>query len=254
MSQQAIAQLYDYLRKGTWIHHGERASTHTAYRHFMGKGSYNKGIPSLYYPEFFAIQAIFPQDPNDKDMHKAVQQLYETVSSHWSIKATPGIPFFPRLEDSERELRLILGNHPVRSKLVGTSIPHPSLATPLVSRQPPRPEAQNSSFQSAPNTSSNSSGPVANSPSGMSPHLAGINMKFMEYDRRVADLERMLKEKKEEVKDKDFQMNSLGYKQRFEHAQQQLQETQQELQDMQHRYCESQMLLRKYQEKAHMEA
>ncbi|KAL9568697.1 hypothetical protein ACKAV7_007127 [Fusarium commune] len=215
MSQQAIRELCKYLERGTWIHYSERASNHPAYRRFMGKGSsYNRGVPTLYYPEFFVIQAIFPLDPSKKDVHKAVQQL---------------------------------------------SIPHLFLAVPPVATQSPRPEAQSLSFQSScdsitvtpstPSLPSNSRAPVTNPPSGISPHLAGINMKFIEYDQRVAGLERMLKEKEEEVKDKDFQMNNLGYKQRFEQAEQQLQETQQELRDTQHRYRESQMLLNKYQEK-----
>ncbi|KAG7413703.1 hypothetical protein Forpe1208_v007115 [Fusarium oxysporum f. sp. rapae] len=260
MSQQAIRELCKYLEKGTWIHHSERASNHPAYRRFMGKGSsYNRGVPTLYYPEFFVIQAIFPLDPSKKDIHKAVQQLYEEVSSHWGTKVTPGIPSFPRLEDSDRELRLILGNQPTQSNLVRRSMPHPFLAVSPVATQSPRPEAQSLSFQSSrdsitvtpstPSLPSNSRAPVTNPPSGISPHLAGINMRFIEYDQRVADLERMLKEKEEEVKDKDFQMNNLGYKQRFEQAEQQLQETQQELRDTQHRYRESQMLLNKYQEK-----
>ncbi|KAF5614221.1 uncharacterized protein FSUBG_101 [Fusarium subglutinans] len=258
MSRQALAEIFDYLKRGEWIHPAERASAHPAYRRFMGKSSYNGGVPTLYYPEFLVVQAIFPQDRDNPDIHVAVRKLYETVSKHWGMKAIPGIPFFPRLQDSDRELRLLVGNHPIRSKTVGRS--DPFLTTPLASRPSPRPEVQESSFQntqdnvlvspSAPSTSSNSARPAPNPPSGLSPYLAGINMKFTENEQRIADLERKLKEKEQEVKDKDFQMDNLGYKQRYEQALEQTLETQRALRDTRQRCRELEMLLNKYEEKS----
>ncbi|KAF5634605.1 hypothetical protein F52700_5798 [Fusarium sp. NRRL 52700] len=263
MSQQAIAELFDYLQRGEWIHPGERASAHTAYRRFMGKGSYNGGVPTLYYPEFFVIQAIYPQDPDNPDIHVAVRNLYETVSRHWGMKATPGVPFFPRLQDSDRELRLLVGNHPIRSKIVGRrSDPGPFPTTPLASRPSPRPEVQESGFQntqdsivvtpSAPSTSGNSARPAQNPnpPSSISPYVADINMKFLEKEQRIADLERKLKEKEQELKDKDFQMDNLGYKQRYEQAQEQNLEAQRALRDTRQRCRELEGLLNKYEEKS----
>jgi hypothetical protein len=49
MHRQAIAEIFDYLVRGEWIHSTERASAHPAYRRFMGKSSYNGGLPTLYY-------------------------------------------------------------------------------------------------------------------------------------------------------------------------------------------------------------
>ncbi|KAF5577762.1 hypothetical protein FPCIR_11920 [Fusarium pseudocircinatum] len=237
MSQQAIAELFDYLQRGEWIHTAERASSHTAYRNFMGRNG---------------------RDRDDPDIHVAVRNLYETASRHWGMKATPGVPFFPRLQDSDRELRLLVGNHPIRSKTVGRSDPSPFLTTPLASRPSPRPEVQESGFQntqdsiivspSAPSTSSNSARPAPNLPS-ISPYVADINMKFLEKEQRITDLERKLKEKEQELKDKDCQMD-LGYKQRYEQAQEQKMETQRALRDTRQRCRELEMLINKYEEKS----
>ncbi|RBQ70943.1 hypothetical protein FVER14953_09271 [Fusarium verticillioides] len=260
MHRKAIAEIFDYLVRGEWIHSAERASAHPAYRRFMGKSSYNGRVPTLYYPEFLAIQAIFPQDRDDPDIHEAVRNLYETVSRHWGMKATPGIPFFPRLQDSDRELRLLVGNHPIRSKIVGRSDPGPSLTTPLASRPSPRPEVQESGFQntqdninvspSAPSTSINSARPVPNTPSGISPYVEDLNNKFLEKEQRITDLERKLKKKEQELKDKDFQMNNLGYKQRYEQAQEQKMEAQRALRDTRQRCRELEVLVNKYEEKS----
>ncbi|KAF5693068.1 hypothetical protein FDENT_2328 [Fusarium denticulatum] len=246
MSQQAIAELFDYLQRGEWIHSAERASSHTAYRNFMGRNG--RGGPTLYYPQFFVTQAIFPQDRDDPDIHVAVRKLYETVSTHWDMKATPGVPFFPHLQDSDRELRLLVGNHPIRSKTAFSQ-----------ARGSPRPEVQESGFQntqdsiivspSAPSTSSNNARPAPNLPSSISPYVADINMKFLEKEQRITDLERKLKEKEQELKDKDFQMD-LGYKQRYEQAQEQKMETQRALRDTRQRCRELEMLLNKYEEKS----
>ncbi|KAF5626768.1 hypothetical protein F25303_11010 [Fusarium sp. NRRL 25303] len=88
MSQQAIAEIYDYLIRGTWIHASERASSHTAYRHFMGKNG--RGEPTLYYPEFFVIQAIYPQDRDDPDIHVAYLPLSPStiLRTHWQSVST----------------------------------------------------------------------------------------------------------------------------------------------------------------------
>ncbi|SCV61228.1 uncharacterized protein FFFS_15797 [Fusarium fujikuroi] len=63
--------------------------------------------------------------------------------------------------------------------------------------------------------------PITNLPSVISPHVADIKKKFLEYDQRVADLECEVQEKEQELKDKDFQMNTLEYKSRYEKSQQQ---------------------------------
>ncbi|KAL5585453.1 hypothetical protein FOVSG1_014842 [Fusarium oxysporum f. sp. vasinfectum] len=258
MSQQAIAELCEYLGQGEWIHDAKRASNHPAYARFMGKGRFKK---SLYYPQFFVIQAIFVPDPEGRGILEAVDKLYAEVSKHWGMQATPGVPFFPRLEDSERELRLLLGNHPMLSKQARrTTAPiRPSPAAPIVAGASPGPGRRTTgspitrdsiTITPGPSTSNNSHGTAADSLSHISPYLIDINTKLKEYEQYIENLEQTVKEKEEEVKDRDFQLNNLGYKRRFEDAQQQLHETQQELQDMHHRYRESQMLLSKYEEKA----
>ncbi|KAG5758806.1 hypothetical protein H9Q72_013070 [Fusarium xylarioides] len=93
-----------------------------------------------------------------------------------------------------------------------------------------------------PRTTSTSQEPISSPPIGTSPNVVDINKRFLEYDQRVADLERMVQEKEQELADKDIHMSNLGYKQLFKNAQRQLE-------DMHHQYRESQMLVSKYEEK-----
>ncbi|KAF5564924.1 hypothetical protein FNAPI_1892 [Fusarium napiforme] len=241
MSRQSIAEIYEYLVQGEWIHDTKLASGHPAYSRFMGKGKYTK---SLYYPQFFVIQAMFVPDPKGRGILESVYNLYAEVSKHWGMQATPSVPFFPRLDDSEEELRLLLGNHRMLSEARRYTAPvHPSPAG--VS-----PMAQDSIIAATPGPSTSSSGllHITNPPSGISPHLNDINTKFLAYDQRVADLERMIQEKEQELKDKDLEVE-FGYKRRYELAMEKLLEAQRERCDAQHQYRESQMLLTKYEEK-----
>lgn len=82
MSRQAIAEIFEYLKQGEWIHDSKLASGHPAYARFMGKGKYEK---SLYYPQFFAIQAIFIPDPKGRGILESVVNLYAEVSKHWGM-------------------------------------------------------------------------------------------------------------------------------------------------------------------------
>ncbi|KAF4436336.1 hypothetical protein FACUT_6500 [Fusarium acutatum] len=138
MSRQAIAEIYECLGQGEWIHDAKLASCHPAYARFMGKGRFDK---SLYYPQFFVIQAIFVPDPKGRGILESVVNLYAEVSKHWGMQATPGVPFFPRLDDSERELRLLLGNHPMLSEHLRRSpVPiHPPPDAPVVAAVSPGP-------------------------------------------------------------------------------------------------------------------
>ncbi|KAF4499273.1 hypothetical protein FAGAP_4564 [Fusarium agapanthi] len=257
MSRQAIAEIFEYLEQGEWIHDARLASGHPAYARFMGKGKYSK---SLYYPQLFILQAIFIPDPKGRDILESVDNLYAEVSKHWGMQATPGVPFFPRLDDPERELQLLLGNYPMLSKKTRryTAPIQPSPATPAVADESPglarqtaaSPIGQGSITAATPGPStSHSRVAITNPSSSMSPYLASINMRFLENEQRIADLERKLKEKEQELKDKDFQMNNLGYKQRYDQAQQQLLETQRELRDTQQQLREAQMILSKHEEK-----
>ncbi|CCT69045.1 uncharacterized protein FFB20_10719 [Fusarium fujikuroi] len=259
LSRQATAELHAYLKTGEWIDKAKLASSHPAYARFMGTGKFK--TPSRYYPHFFVIQAIFDPDPKGKGILKAVGRLYDEVSKHWGMQATPGVPFFPYLPDSERELRLLLGNHAMLSEQVRTSAApvhsHPATSlVAVVSPGPARRTAASPTTQDSivaappgPSTSGHSRLTITNLPIGMSPHLADINQKFLEYDQRVADLEREILEKEQQLKDKDFQMNNLGYKQRYEQAVEQLLETRRELRDTQQQCREFQILLSKYEEK-----
>ncbi|KAF5725221.1 hypothetical protein FMUND_35, partial [Fusarium mundagurra] len=128
---------------------------------------------------FFIIQVIFLQDIEGSD------NLYTEVSQHWDMQVTPGVPFFLRPNDSEQELRLLLGNHRMLSEQVRRSAAtvHPPPATSLVAvvspgparRTAASPTTQNSIVAAppGPSTFSYSRLPITNLPSGMSLHCGG---------------------------------------------------------------------------------
>ncbi|KAF5577763.1 hypothetical protein FPCIR_11921 [Fusarium pseudocircinatum] len=105
MCEEGIQELHRYLESGKWVQSSQNASGHTAYRKFMGKSGY---APTLYYPHFFVIQAIYIEGGGP--VHDAIFNMYQTNSGHWGMTITPDKPFYPRLADSQRERRLILGN------------------------------------------------------------------------------------------------------------------------------------------------
>ncbi|PNP61143.1 hypothetical protein FNYG_14231 [Fusarium nygamai] len=105
MSKAGVEEVKKYLKTGKWISHCHLASSHTAYRRFMGKSDFES---TLYYPHFFVIQAIYVLGGGP--IHDAIRGMYREMSGHWGMFITPDKPFYPRLGDSEKERRLIFGN------------------------------------------------------------------------------------------------------------------------------------------------
>ncbi|KAF5693069.1 hypothetical protein FDENT_2329 [Fusarium denticulatum] len=107
MSAQAIHEIHNYLKTGRWIHDALTASRHPAYKSMKGHSGGHRGAPLLYYPYFFILRAIFP--PSD-----SLASLCEDVSRYWGLRVNVRDPFYPRLQDSEKEMDLIMGkvSHP----------------------------------------------------------------------------------------------------------------------------------------------
>ncbi|KAG9502308.1 hypothetical protein J7337_005135 [Fusarium musae] len=106
MSAQAIQEIHKYLISGRWIHDAPSASRHPAYKHIKGQSSGpNRGVPRLYYPYFFVLHAIFPPS-------ESLRIVCEEVGRHWGLQVDLYKPFYPRLQDTEREMELIMGKNP----------------------------------------------------------------------------------------------------------------------------------------------
>ncbi|PNP61141.1 hypothetical protein FNYG_14229 [Fusarium nygamai] len=104
MSTQAIQLIHEYLKSGKWIHDGLTASRHPAYKVMKGHSGGNGGRRLLYYPYFFVIQAIFPSTD-------ALGIVCEDIGRHWGVRISIHEPFYPRLQDSEKEMDLIMGKN-----------------------------------------------------------------------------------------------------------------------------------------------
>ncbi|CVL01997.1 uncharacterized protein FMAN_08120 [Fusarium mangiferae] len=102
MSEEGIREVYEYLKPGKWIQSARSATDHTAYRRFLGKAGLRS---TLYYPQFFVIQAIYVDFGGHNP--EAIYWLYRDLSEYWGMTITTDRPFYPRLEDSEKERRLI---------------------------------------------------------------------------------------------------------------------------------------------------
>ncbi|KAF5564923.1 hypothetical protein FNAPI_1891 [Fusarium napiforme] len=112
MSAQAIHEIHKYLISGRWIHDALTAIRHPAYKTLRGhSGGTSKGASLLYYPYFFVLQAIFP--PSD-----ALRIVCEEISRHWGLRVSVYEPFYPRLQDSEREMALMMGKIPCPERQV----------------------------------------------------------------------------------------------------------------------------------------
>ncbi|KAF4344175.1 hypothetical protein FBEOM_1853 [Fusarium beomiforme] len=119
MSRRAIRELFKYLETGNWVHDAQCTSDHPLYKRIKGQSGYNGGKPLLYYPIFFVLRAIYGSK-------NAVEGLYQDMSRHWGVQIDMHKPFYPRLEDSERELPLILGHKPDHVKLTHLDEPEES--------------------------------------------------------------------------------------------------------------------------------
>ncbi|KAF5544442.1 hypothetical protein FMEXI_6555 [Fusarium mexicanum] len=106
MSAQAIHEIHRYLKAGRWIHDAPSTSRHPAYKHIKGQSSGpNRGVPRFYYPYFFVLHAIFPPS-------ESLRTVCEDMGRYWGLRVSVYEPFYPRLQDSEREMDLIMGKGP----------------------------------------------------------------------------------------------------------------------------------------------
>ncbi|KAF5577761.1 hypothetical protein FPCIR_11919 [Fusarium pseudocircinatum] len=173
MSARAIHEIHTYLISGRWIHDALTASRHPAYKTMRGhSGGNSKGVPLLYYPYFFVLQAIFP--PSD-----TLGIICEDLSRHWGVRVSVYERFYPRLQDSEREMVLMTGKVPCPQRQVerpSQSQYTPALFTPAQDGNPEM-EDQKDSIQVATDTARTSL-PVAASASNTLPN----------YDEELASI------------------------------------------------------------------
>ncbi|KAH7193363.1 uncharacterized protein B0J16DRAFT_395329 [Fusarium flagelliforme] len=103
MSRQGIHELCSFLKTGKWISPATSVSQHNAYRRVAGVGKFLRGGPYPYYPYFFVVQAIFEEGG------EALQKMYFTMEQHWGVRLDPKEPFYPHLDNAERERVLFMG-------------------------------------------------------------------------------------------------------------------------------------------------
>jgi hypothetical protein len=106
MSRQGIHQVYEFLKAGRWISEGSNISQHVAWRALKHGRGYEK-YPRFHYPRFFIVQAIYGS--TGIPIPDCFMKLCLDMSHHWGIQISPSKPFYPRLEDSEKELALMRG-------------------------------------------------------------------------------------------------------------------------------------------------
>ncbi|EXL79120.1 hypothetical protein FOPG_06877 [Fusarium oxysporum f. sp. conglutinans race 2 54008] len=129
MSDRAINELCEYLKRGTWNSTARNASRHPCYKHFKGTSPCPSPFSGPYYPYFFIIQALFP-------LGEALKGMYRDLSDLWEMDLDPTRPFYPRLADSEREFSLIMGQKP------SPQVPGPGPVTMSSADQPQSPKVK----------------------------------------------------------------------------------------------------------------
>ncbi|KAL9568696.1 hypothetical protein ACKAV7_007126, partial [Fusarium commune] len=134
MSDRAINELCEYLKRGTWNSTARNASGNPCYKHFKGTSPCPSPFAGPYYPYFFVIQALFP-------LGEALKGMYRDMSDLWEMDLDPTRPFFPRLADSYREFSLIMGQKPSPQVPVPELVTMPSADQP----QPPKVKAEQDS-------------------------------------------------------------------------------------------------------------
>lgn len=113
MSRQGIHQVCRFLEAGRWISERSNISDNVAYRALKQQRGYER-YPSFYYPRFFVVQAIFGS--TNFPIPGCFIKYCLDMSHHWGIQVNPSKPFYPRLEDSEKELVLMRGVYPEQPK------------------------------------------------------------------------------------------------------------------------------------------
>ncbi|KAJ4133756.1 hypothetical protein NW768_005344 [Fusarium equiseti] len=103
MSRQGIHELCSFLKTAKWISPATSVGQHNAYRRVVGVGKFLRGGPYPYYPYFFVVQAIFEEGG------EAFQKMYFTMEQHWGVRLDPKKPFYPHLDNAERERVLFMG-------------------------------------------------------------------------------------------------------------------------------------------------
>ncbi|KAF5724388.1 hypothetical protein FMUND_844 [Fusarium mundagurra] len=116
MSDRAINELCEYLKRGSWNSTAGNASTHPCYKHFKSTSPCPSPFAGQYYPYFFVIQALFP-------LGEALKGMYRDMSDLWGMDIDPTRPFYPRLADSDREFSLIMGVKPPTPAHIPGSVP-----------------------------------------------------------------------------------------------------------------------------------
>ncbi|WKT44088.1 hypothetical protein QSH57_008941 [Fusarium oxysporum f. sp. vasinfectum] len=86
MSDRAINELCEYLKRGTWNSTARNASGHPCYKHFKGTSPCPSPFSGPYYPYFFIIQALFP-------LGEALKGMYRDLSDLWEMDLDPTRPF-----------------------------------------------------------------------------------------------------------------------------------------------------------------
>ncbi|KAF4471153.1 hypothetical protein FALBO_1947 [Fusarium albosuccineum] len=82
MGPRCVQELYNYLKSG--------------------KGGLCSRDDRLYYPDFFILQAMYPDE-------SVTHQLRKDLSRHWHIEPQSKEPFYPKLDNPELEYDLFLG-------------------------------------------------------------------------------------------------------------------------------------------------
>lgn len=109
MSRQGIHQVYVFLEAGRWISGRSSISNHIAYRALREQRNF-KTNSCFHYPRFFVVQAIYGS--KNTPIPDCFIKLCLDMSHYWGIRINPSTPFYPRLEDSEKELALMKGECP----------------------------------------------------------------------------------------------------------------------------------------------
>ncbi|KAF5004063.1 hypothetical protein FDECE_9438 [Fusarium decemcellulare] len=102
MGPRCVQELYNYLKSGKWIPDSIFARYHSSHYRLTGKGGLCSRDERLYYPDFFILQALYP----DGDV---TLELRKDLSRHWHIEPQSKEPFYPKLDNPELEYDLFLG-------------------------------------------------------------------------------------------------------------------------------------------------
>ena len=187
MSRQGIHELCTFLKTSRWITSTTNAGDHHAYRWVVGTGRFLTRGPCPYYPYFFIVQAIFEEGG------EAFQRMYLTMGQHWGLRLDPKEPFYPRLDDTERERVLFMGRPNSESRI------------PPVPRHSSRQSASNSQIiaidddtsssdvQESTNNSSSKNSSSNTAPDKYQQELINIQN---EFGKRLSEVQSQIEEEK----------------------------------------------------------